>query len=198
MDIHIFQQVLFIDFNKKIMNGFIKKLLIIAIAAIAMNLAVEAQVKGDKAVGASLVLTSPPGEFDLLGLGAKFRYNTSKLFRFEGTFNYLFKKDFVSMWDVYIDAHILISLADRIKLYPLAGLGILGYHENYPVITDDSGFTYGGKQSSTRLGYNLGGGMDYKITDKLIFNIEYNYKWEAAWNDAWGGSYLSAGIVYLF
>ena len=180
------------------MNSFYKKLIIIAIAAITMNMVAEAQVKGDKAVGAGLVLTSPPGEFDLLGVSAKFRYNTSKFFRFESTFDYLFEKDFVSGWDFYIDAHVLISLAGRIKLYPLAGLGILGYNENYPIITDEWGFTYGGKSSSTRLGYNLGGGMDYKITDKLIFNIEYNYKWEAAWNDAWGGSYLTAGVFYSF
>ena len=180
------------------MKSFYKKLIIIAITALTMNLAVEAQVRGAKAAGANLVLTSPPGEFDLLGVGAKFRYNISKIFRLESTFNYLFEKDFLSRWDFYINAHILIPLADRIKLYPLAGFGILGYKGDYPIITDEWGFTYGGRSSSTYLGCNFGGGMDYKMTSKLIFNVEYSYKWEAKLNDAWGDSYFSAGIIYLF
>ena len=156
-----------------------------------MNLAVEAQVKGDKAIGANTVLTSG-GEVDLLGFGAKFRYNTSKLFRLESSYNYLFKKESVSSWDLYLNAHILISLTDKFKVYPLAGIGILGY-TYYPVISYD-----GGRDSYTRRGWKLGGGLDYSITKKLIFNFEYNYIWEALWNDAWGISYFNAGLVYRF
>ena len=166
------------------MKNNYNKLIVIALAIMTMSFAAKAQEKGDKAVGANLVFTAPPGEFDLLGAEAKFRYNIVKFFRLESTFSYLFERDYVGRWDLFVNAHVLIPLGDRIRLYPLSGFGILGYN--------------GEKSSATHLGCNLGGGVDYKISDKLILNIEYSYKWEAKWNDAWGDSYLSAGVLYCF
>jgi len=182
------------------MDNIIKKTIIITIAVLAINFAAGAQVKGDKAAGANVVLTSS-GEVDLLGVGAKFRYNTSKLFRLESSFNYLLEKDFVRRWDFFVNAHLLISLADRIKIYPLAGFGILEKTANYPVVTEINEwgeFTYGGKDSSNIAGCNLGVGIDYGITNKLVFNAELSGKYEAKINDARGNTYIMAGLVFRF
>ena len=163
-----------------------------------MNLPVEAQVKGDKAAGANLVFTSPHGAVDLLGAGAMFRYNVNKAFRLESTFNYLFEKDFERRWDININWHFLIRVNDQIKIYPLSGIGILKLYADYPIRTDEWGYTYGGKHTSHYIGLNIGGGIDYKISDKLTINTEYTIKMEAKMNDASTFSYLTAGVAYSF
>jgi len=180
------------------MNSYSIKSLFIAIIVLTINLTVEAQVKGDKAVGANLVFTSPRGAVDILGAGAMFRYNLSNFFRIGSTFNYGFEKNFEKRWDLNINCHFLIPLNSRIKIYPLSGMGILIFNADYPIQTDEWGYMYGGKKTSTYLGINWGAGFDYKISSKLTFNAEWDFKMEATLNDALTYSYIMAGIAYNF
>jgi opacity protein-like surface antigen len=59
------------------------------------------------------------------GIGAKFQYNVTKPIRLEGSFTYFLKKDLISMWDLSVNAHYLFPIADKLTVYPLAGLGLL-------------------------------------------------------------------------
>jgi outer membrane protein X len=52
----------------------------------------------------------------------------------------------------------------------------------------------GGSASDSEIGFNLGGGIDYKLTDKLILNAELKYKLGNNWNRL----LLSAGLAYKF
>lgn len=179
------------------MKSFLKKLVIIAITVATTNITVDAQKKGDMAVGANLVFTPLQGPVILLGAGTKFQYNVSKPFRLESSFNYLFERDFVSRWDLYLNGHFLIPIYNQTKIYPIIGFGILGCESNYPV-EEDEWSSYGGRKTSTLKGFSMGGGIDIKITDKLFFNAEYSLKAEAKINDAWSATYFVTGIVYRF
>jgi hypothetical protein len=65
-------------------------------------------------------------------------------------FTYFLKKDNLTMWDLSANAHWLFPIADKVTVYPLAGLGILNY-----------GSSYGGySASSADIAFNLGGGVD--------------------------------------
>ena len=163
-----------------------------------MNLSIEAQVRGEKSVGANIVTTSPLGEFDLLGAGVSFRYNFNRFLRAGSSFNYMFERNFEKSWDFNINMNFLIPLSNRFKIFPLSGMGVLGFNANYPVMTDEWGFTYGGKRSYHYFGFNWGAGLDFKISNKLTFNAEGIFKMEAKSNDAKTYSYITAGLAYSF
>jgi len=176
------------------MRNFFLKSMIIAIAAVTMSVAVNAQEKGDMAVGGNLVFGSGDS-YSNMGVGAKFQYNVTKPIRLEGSFTYFFEKDLASMWDLSVNAHYLFPVANQINVYPLAGVGILGTKVNIPTIDlDDWGIYGGGSASTSEVCFNVGGGIDFKITDKLILNAEVKYKIASDWNRL----LLSAGIAYLF
>jgi outer membrane protein X len=148
-----------------------------------MSVAVNAQEKGDMAAGGNLVLGLGDSCTNY-GIGAKFQYNATNPLRLEGSFTYFLKKDNLTMWDLSANAHWLFPVADKVTVYPLAGLGILNY-----------GSSYGGySASSSDIAFNLGGGIDYKLTDKLALNAELKYKI----SDTWDRLLLSAGLAYKF
>ena len=93
------------------------------------------------------------------------------------------------MWDLSVNAHWLFPVAPQITVYPLAGLGILG--SSYSIDLGPFG-DYGG--SDSEVGFNLGGGVDFNLTDKLFLNAELKYKI----GNTWDRLLLSAGVGYRF
>jgi outer membrane protein X len=173
---------------------FFRKAAIVAIAVLTMSVAAQAQEKGDMAAGANLVLGSGDS-FTNMGIGAKFQYNVLDPLRLEGAFTYFFEKDLVSMWDLSVNAHWLFPVADKITVYPLAGLGILGTSVNVPSFDLGEWGSYGGGSASdSEFGFNLGGGIDLKLTEKLILNAELKYKIGSTWDRL----LVSAGAAYRF
>ncbi|MDR1983829.1 MAG: porin family protein [Prevotellaceae bacterium] len=171
------------------MKKILKKAAIVVIAMVTMNVAAQAQEKGDMAVGANVVFGSGDN-FSNYGIGAKFQYNVLDPLRLEANFTYFLEKDLISMWDFSVNAHWLFPVADKLTVYPLAGLGMLGTS----VDLGEFGEYFGGSASDTEFGFNLGGGIDFKLTDKLILNAEVKYKLGSDWNRL----LLSAGIAYRF
>jgi outer membrane protein X len=161
--------------------------LLIAIAAGTMSTMAVAQEKGDKAVGGKLALGAGDS-YTNLGLGARFRYNVTAPLRLEGSFTYFLPKDHMSMWDSGVDAHWLFSAGDRLTVYPLAGLGILGWRYSYDIDW------LGSSASNSDFTFDLGGGVDFKLTNRLFLNAELKYKI----TDYWDRLLLSAGIVCKF
>ena len=58
------------------------------------------------------------------GMGVHYRMHLAKNFRFEPSFNYYFKKDQLSLWDLMANFHYVIPVANKIGIYPLAGIGM--------------------------------------------------------------------------
>jgi len=166
----------------KTLNVLKQAALLALVAAMSMTTAV-AQTKGDKAVGANLSL-GMGDSFSNFGIGAKFQYNITNPLRLEGAFTYFLKKDLMSMWDASVNVHYLFSVANKLAVYPLAGLGVLGTKVSYGGYSD----------SDTEFGVNLGGGLDYRITEKLIGNVEAKYQIHSHWDRL----LLSVGIAYRF
>jgi outer membrane protein X len=181
------------------MTSIFRKAAILAIVA-TMGVAAFAQEKGSMAIGGNLLIAGD--ETTLAGVGAKFQYNITNPIRLEGSFSYFFpKKDemrimgisvetSLSMLDFNVNGHYLIPLTDRVTVYPLAGLGMVSMKMK--------GNALGGLVNETvsenNFGVNLGGGIDFKISDAIIFNVEAKYKLIQD-----GGIYFaSAGLAFMF
>ena len=143
-----------------------KKLLLLVCAAV-MSLSASAQA-GDKALGAQLVFGS---ETNNIGLGVKGQYYFTDQLRGEASVDYFFKSKGVSMWDINANVHYLFDVANKVKVYPLAGLGYTNWSYKYefpglPVVEGSDG----------RLAVNLGGGAEYELTKDLSVNAELKYQ----------------------
>ena len=75
--------------------------------------------KGEQRVGLNLNYGT---EISNVGLGAKYQYGITDAIRLEGSFDYFFKKDGASMWDINVNAHYLFPFAKKFAVYPLVGL----------------------------------------------------------------------------
>ena len=162
-------------------NVFFRTVAIIAIALVTMSLTANAQEQGDIAVGGSVALGSG-NSYTNIGLSGKVQYNILESIRAEGAFTYFLKKDYMSMWDLSVNGNYLLPINETMIVYPLAGLGVLGFKST-------------GWSSDPKLCVNLGGGIDITLTNNLIFNAEAKYK---IVEEDWSRFVLSAGITFLF
>ncbi|MBF1523122.1 MAG: porin family protein [Prevotella salivae] len=120
-----------------------------------------------------------------LGFGAVARYNIDGHFRPEFEANYYPEGDNnIRAWDVNMNLQYLFPITHRFKVYPTAGLTIVG--------ADFDGI--GISTSESRVGLNLGGGVQFNITPKLHLHAETVYK---IVSDIDRGV-LSVGLSYAF
>ena len=103
-----------------------KKLLVLVCAAV-MSLSASAQA-GDKALGAQLLFGSKTNN---IGLGVKGQYYFTDQIRGEASFDYFLKNQGISMWDINANVHYLFDVADKFKVYPVAGLGYTNWSYKY-------------------------------------------------------------------
>ncbi|MDR1583903.1 MAG: porin family protein [Prevotellaceae bacterium] len=174
-----------------------KKVAIVVIAIATMSVAANAQDKGDMAIGGNLA-TGMGDELNNFGLGAKFQYNVLKPLRLEGSATYFFprnqyvsnlSKSSLSMWDFSANGHYLVPVSDKCTLYPLAGLSVLVVNSVTKSI--ERGGRY--RNSTSEAGLNLGGGVDFKLSNNIILNAEMKYKI----GNMWDRFILSAGLSFL-
>ncbi|MDR1859336.1 MAG: porin family protein [Bacteroidales bacterium] len=157
--------------------NFLKKAAILAIAIMA-TVSVSAQEKGAMSVGGNLAFgfykadVSGADSEAQLGLGPKFRYSILDQLRAEGSFMYFLPKDHWSMIDVSVNAHWLFPFGEKMYLYPLAGFSYLSHKYSYS----------GTSLSGTDSGFNIGGGVDYKLSEKLTLNAELKYSGYGDWS----------------
>lgn len=109
--------------NKK--TKAMKKILLTLAMAVATTGAAFAQ-QGQMAAGINLGVV-PSLESNLKAtnfqLGAKFQYGITDAIRGEVDLEYGFKAKGISVFDVTVNGHYLIPVADNFKIYPLVGLG---------------------------------------------------------------------------
>ena len=184
---------------KQMKKLLLKKLAILAIAILAMSLPTVAQQKGDMAAGAQLAI-GMGDEITNFGIGAKFQYNVTDPIRLEGSFTFFMPKKYkehsseikVSFWDLNLNAHYLFPIANQITVYPLAGLGIQGWKAKAEA--SYYGYSVSASTSGSDVAFNLGGGIDYALTDQLVLNGELKYKISGDWNRF----IISVGAAYRF
>lgn len=176
------------------------KKLFVLMSFMALGMSFAFAQKGEKAVGVNLGYGT---EISNLGIGAKFQYGITDAIRAEASFDYFLKKDFLSMWDINLNAHYLFPVADKFKVYPLVGLTYTnwkldGFDISYGF--DDEELDGYGDEVSTdssntgKFGVNLGAGAEYAITDRLNINFEVKYQLISDFNQAVFG----VGVAYKF
>jgi outer membrane protein X len=171
--------------------SLVKRVALLAVFATAVAVNGSAQEAGDKAVGLNVAMGMGDG-YTNIGFGPKFQYNVTAPIRLEASFTYFLKKDYITMWDANVNAHYLFGLGDKAAFYPLAGLCIVNTGVSYSVDLGEYG-SVGGSASESRFGANLGAGLDYKLSDQLIANVEAKYKIVE------GGRFVvSVGLAYKF
>ena len=105
-------------------------------------------------------------DYENFGIGAKAQYEFIQNLRAEASADYFFKKNDVSMWDINANMHYLFRISDKFAVYPLAGLSVVG--------TDVD--VANGSVSDSELGFNLGGGIEFPITNAVKINAEAKYR----------------------
>ena len=96
------------------------------------------------------------------GLGARFQYEFVENIRGEVDADYWFKKDGFGLWDANLNFQYLFPVAEDIKVYPLAGLTLMG--------------THGDGDSETALGFNIGVGAEYYLQSNLKLSLDIKYQ----------------------
>lgn len=181
-----------------------KKTLFVFAALVMLATSASAQFSNSKssrassddsrgAIGVNVSLAT--GDIGTIGFGAKAQYRFIDQFRGEASFNYFLKKAYTSSWDVNLNFHYLIPVANSIKVYPLAGvtykriitdyedaLGVLSYY-----LPDSS-------NSTGKFGANLGAGVDFDLSDSWKLNFETKYQLISDY----GQVVLTVGAAYKF
>lgn len=161
-----------------------KKILVFLVCLCACVATSYAQ-KGESALGINLNY----GNDTNVGLGVKYRYNLSDHIRIEPAFNYYFKHDYASMWDLNANFHYLCPVAENITVYPLAGLG----YANATAHLKDLGEGWE-NVSDGKITVNLGAGADFQVSSSVKLNLELKYQIVDSYNQL----VLSAGVIFAF
>ncbi|MCR5242608.1 MAG: porin family protein [Prevotella sp.] len=136
------------------------KRVFLAMVIALISMSAMAQSQGDKALGFNV---SYGTDIKNVGVGVKGQYMFTENVRAEASFDYFFEKDDTNMWDINANFHYLVPVADKVRFYPLVGLGIVSFYDS---LTD----------ATVKLCLNAGGGIQYKLADDLAIGAEAKYQ----------------------
>ncbi len=164
---------------------------------IAMSSVGAFDQKAAIAVGANL---SYGTELSSFGFGVKGQYGFTDEIRFEASFDHFTEHNNLKMWDLNLNAHYLFPVEEKIKVYPLAGITYTNWIVSTTVptasIDPNTGALIEGyeptENSDTKLGVNLGAGVQYELTKQLNLTFEAKYQLVSDVNQ----TVFSAGITY--
>ena len=152
-----------------------KKYLFMLVAVFAMTTAAFAQ-KAVTGFGVQGVYDDLHGQF---GLGVKLQYGFIDQLRGDLGADFFFKKNDMSIVDVNGNMHFVVPVVDKFNVYPLAGLNIAFFNHDIP----------------TRLGVNLGGGLEYFITNTVKIGGEAKY---IVSDNGFSRFGANVGVTFLF
>lgn len=118
-------------------------------------------------VGAQLSYGS---DHERVGLGIKGQYGLIDNIRLEAAFNYFFKQDNISLYDLNVNVHYVIPITEQFSVYPLAGLTYMKASAS----VKEEGLKL--SVSDSRLGVNLGVGAQYQINSNWAIVAELKYQ----------------------
>jgi outer membrane protein X len=153
----------------------VQKAFVLAVALFLAATTVRAQKQGDMAAGGNLNILTGNG-FTNFGIGATFRYNILDPLRAEGGLAFYLGNNHMSYWDLSFNAHWLFPMNDKFTLYPIGGLGVLGWSREKITYTLNGHSETFPAVSGSNFALNLGGGAEYSFTDNLSGNFEIKYK----------------------
>lgn len=151
------------------------KKVFLLMAAIVLSLGASAQ-KESKHIGGNLNFG---GGLNSAGLGVKGLYQFEKEWRGEVGLN-VYPSSVVSVWEIYGHAHYLIPVAEKVNIYPLAGVGIAAWSAS--------------GNSDASLGINVGVGGEYQLNSKWLLQAELKGRLIGAHSQG----VLSLGAAYRF
>lgn len=98
------------------------------------------------------------------------------------------------MYDLNANLHYLFNLGDSgFRIYPLAGIALVHIESDGVEIEGPNVHIKSGSASNTDVAFNLGGGIEFPIADRLrIFGEAKEMIKDGS------RFYLSAGITYTF
>ena len=161
-----------------------KKIALLLVCLIAGITTSFAQRAGDTSVGLNLNYASETS----FGIGGRLQYNFTDNIRIEPEFNYYFKHDYCSFWDLGANFSYLFPVASDVVVYPLAGFGYM--HGK----ADLDGDILNADASDGSFQAKLGAGVEFKLlpTTKLIIEPKYQF------NDFENQFIITAGVAYCF
>jgi opacity protein-like surface antigen len=119
------------------------------------------------------------------GIGAKASFGISDKFLASPSINYFFGESAqgasTSVLGINADAHYIASDKNGLSLYPLAGINF----------TRSSATVFGMSASSTEIGFNVGGGLNYELSSSLTGVFEAKYVLSA-----FDQAIFSVGVLY--
>ncbi len=143
-------------------------------------------------------------DFKNFGGGIKLQYEFIENVRAEVSGNYFLKKDDCTMWDANLNLQYVFHVGDKLGIYPLAGLTVLGVKVDIPSTEIPSyniggmhiggGTVGGGSADDTKIGGNIGAGIEYYLSDKFKVNAEAKYQYVKDWDRP----VVSIGASYIF
>lgn len=154
------------------------KKIIITIFMALISVGAFAQ-EGELNVGAHLLYGT---DIEQLGFGARFQYNVTDAIRLEVVGDYFPESDDWSMLDINLNGHYLFHFADKFIAYPLVGINYTRVTVDWSDLNDGYFFDDFGKESDGSIGVNIGGGIQYNLTDKLRIGAELKYQTISGWN----------------
>lgn len=176
------------------------KKLLVTICVALLSLSASAQI-GEQNVGAHLLYGT---DMSNIGLGVKYQNNITDVIRIEGVADYYLKKDGFTMFDVNVNGHYLFPLTDKVIAYPLVGINYTHWKQDDSDLQDNfdgnwdvdwsnsAEFEYVEESKDGSIGLNIGGGIQYKLTDKVRIGAELKYQTISGYNTA----VIGAGITF--
>ena len=165
---------------------------------------------GDMAAGGHLGVASMFGGVTNFGIGAKFQYGITDPLRAEASLNYWFKDSGWHVFDFDINAHYIVYDVNKIKAYPIVGIGYssVGWSDSYSYDGGDYGEDVGAPKrlsrssasrsssssSNGRFLFNLGIGGEYELTDNLSLDAELKYQYMKNY----ARLPITIGVIYHF
>ncbi len=161
------------------------KKILMAIMALFVCAGMYAQ-KGEQAAGINLGYGSG-SLHKSFKLGLEYKYNITDAIRIAPSFDYFFKDLGTSLWDINANVHYVFNIksVDGLKVYPLAGLTLLGYSvgdgdtgssDMDEWFEEEYGEEAASSDSGVKFGGNLGAGIQYPIMENLDLSFEIKYQ----------------------
>ena len=150
----------------------------LCVALIALG--ASAQEKGEQSIGAHVLYGTDVGN---IGFGVKYQNCITDAIRLEAVGDYYLKTDGFSMFDVNVNGHYLFPLSDKVTVYPLVGINytnwkqtVLTFGEEDEDLQEYLGVSGDVEVKDSGIGLNIGGGIQYKLTDKISIGAELKYQ----------------------
>lgn len=120
-----------------------------------------------------------------MGLGVKLQSQMFDAFRLEPAFNYFFKHNNTTTWDISLNVHYLLNVTNKFDVYPLVGIGYS--HWMFDLGSDTS-------MNKDRLAVNIGVGGEIGISRHVALTGELRYQLMKDY----GQIVPAVGLKYIF